>query len=326
MGNCLKTQLKQDVTNNNLVKIGEMRIKNNVVSNPTANTQSITFHNQGNNVTLEIINNDAGNNYHFTNSSLNANLGTSLTSPSGSSYYTVYVTPGSEISVVEKYNLLSLIEISQDGVKYNAWSFNIDDLQYNNINNLRLTKSCTGNATSLKGKVYNNFSYPTLTKTESYAIKGGIKGIIINASPKYINEVSSPSISTPYFLDIETTDLQYDNLQEINAPVSFSVLGDLAKLGKNCKFINIVKSSDATATWSSRPTTSAATVLVNVNLGDSLGAYLKNIAECDHSVEPSSKAISVYGTYDTTDTVLADAIATIKSWSGYSVSINGSLV
>jgi len=326
MGNCLITQLKESVNNDNLLILGGMRIKNNVVSNPTANTQSITFHNLGNDVTLEIINNDTNNSHHFTDSNLEADLGISLVSPGDWSYYTVYVTPGSEILVKKKYDLLSLIEITIDALIYNSWSFNINDLQYNSINNLRLTKSCIGDAVSLKGKVFNNFLYPVLNRTESYGIKGGIKGIIINASPKFISEVGSASTGNPYFVEVEVTDFQYDNLNTINAPRSFVVSGDLAKLGKNCNFINIVKENVAIVTWTYRPETYAATVLQNVNLGDSLGAYLKNIAGCDHSVEPESKSIVIHGTYDTTDADLAEEIATIKGWSGYSISINGSLV
>ena len=326
MKNCLKIQLKESVNNDNLVILGGMRIKNNVVSNPTANTQSITFHNLGNDVTLEIINNDTSNSHHFTDFNLEADLNTSLVSPGNESYFTVYVTPGSEILVKKKYDLLSLIEITNDAIIYNSWSFNIDDLQYNNVNNLRLTKSCIGNAISLKGKVYNQLVYPLLNKTENYGINGGIEGIVINTFPKDIVEVRDVSITNPHFIDIKTTDLQYDNLHTISAPLSFDISGDLAKLGKNCVFVNIIKSSKVDVTWTYRPETYAATVLQNVNLGDSLGAYLKNIARCDHSVEPTSKSIKVYGTYDTSDANLAEAIATIKGWNGYIIYINDSLV
>ena len=325
MGNCLINQLKESVNNDNLIVIGGMRIKNNVVSNPTANTQSITFHNLGNDVTLEIINNDTSNSHHFTDSNLTADLNTSMVSPGSYSYFTVYVTPGSEILVKKKYDLLSMIEITLDGIKYNSWSFNIEDLKYNGINNIRLTKSCTGDTASLKRKALNSFYYPALISTENYSVIGGIKGIINNGTPKFVTEVSSVQSGDSKFFKVDVTDLQYDNLVSIDAPKNMVISGDLAKLGKNCNFINIVKQSTP-STWTSRPSASAATVLRNVNLGGNLGAYLKNIVNCDHSVEPSTKAISVYGTYDTTDADLAEAIATIKGWNGYSIYINGSLV
>ena len=131
MGKCLVTKLKGAVDNQNLLRIGEMRIKFNKVSNPTDTTQCIIFK-VSRDTKIEII----GDGY-FTDSSLAQNNGKNLTILANVSTE-VYVSNNDiEFSIPDKYAIANISVKEQ--YRGNA-SFDIEGLKFStSLTNLYLT-------------------------------------------------------------------------------------------------------------------------------------------------------------------------------------------
>ena len=131
MGKCLVTKLKGAVDNQNLLRIGEMRIKFNKVSNPTDTTQCIIFK-VSRDTKIEII----GDGY-FTDSSLAQNNGKNLTIRANVSTE-VYVSNNDiEFSIPDKYAIANIFVKEQ--YRGNA-SFDIEGLKFStSLTNLYLT-------------------------------------------------------------------------------------------------------------------------------------------------------------------------------------------
>ena len=130
MKKCLITKLKGSVDNNSLLKLGEMRIK---VSEDSSNTPSrhkiaLTFYED---TVLSII----GNGY-FTNDSLSANNGKSI-SVKANVQTELYVSNGNfEISIPNKY-ALTYLRIYPSYI-----SVNIEDLKYSSeLTNITITET-----------------------------------------------------------------------------------------------------------------------------------------------------------------------------------------
>ena len=121
MGKCLVTKLNGSSNNSNLLRIGEMRIKFNKVSNPTDRTQCIIL-NVSRDTKLEII----GDGY-FTDSSLAQNKGKNLTILTNTSTE-VYVSNNDiELAILDKY---AITNISVKEHYKGKSSFDIDSLKY----------------------------------------------------------------------------------------------------------------------------------------------------------------------------------------------------
>ena len=121
MEKCLVTKLNGSSNNSNLLRIGEMRIKFNKVSNPTAITQCVII--KVSRVTkLEII----GDGY-FTDSSLAQNKGKNLTI-TASTNNEVYVSNSDiELAILDKYAIMNIsVKANYNG----NVSFDIDSLKY----------------------------------------------------------------------------------------------------------------------------------------------------------------------------------------------------
>ena len=131
MGKCLVTKLKGAVDNQNLLRIGEMRIKFNKVSNPTDTTQCIILK-VSRDTKIEII----GDGY-FTDSSLAQNNGKNLTILANVSTE-VYVSNNDiEFSIPDKYAIANISVKEQ--YRGNA-SFDIEGLKFStSLTNLYLT-------------------------------------------------------------------------------------------------------------------------------------------------------------------------------------------
>ena len=121
MGKCLVTKLNGSSNNSNLLRIGEMRIKFNKVSNPTATTQCVIL-NVSRDTKLEII----GEGY-FTDLSLAQNNGKNLTITANISTE-VYVSNNDiELAILDKYAICNIsIKSNYNG----SASFDIGSLKY----------------------------------------------------------------------------------------------------------------------------------------------------------------------------------------------------
>ena len=121
MGKCLVTKLDGSSNNSNLLRIGEMRIKFNKVSNPTATTQCVILE-VSRDTKLEII----GDGY-FTDSSLLQNKGKNLTILANT-FTGVYVSNNDiELAILDKYAIKNIsVKNNYDG----SASFDIDSLKY----------------------------------------------------------------------------------------------------------------------------------------------------------------------------------------------------
>jgi hypothetical protein len=121
MRKCLVTKLNGSSNNSNLLRIGEMRIKFNKVSNPTEITQCVIL-NVSRDTKLEII----GEGY-FTDSSLVQNKGKNLTILANV-ITEVYVSNNDiELAILDKYAITSIsVKANYNG----NLSFDIESLKY----------------------------------------------------------------------------------------------------------------------------------------------------------------------------------------------------
>ena len=164
MGNCLITQLKGVIDNNNLPKFGELRI-----TNTGSNIESIAIGYGGFSKEIYVING------HFTDSTGQEDLGTTQTLPSGNESYSkrFYITPGAILCLPDKYDIVSFITGGNVELKY--LEFDEDSFSY---------------CTKIKYLALNGLNMPmnisalkNMTKMTLFTLKGGfVQGDIANLS------------------------------------------------------------------------------------------------------------------------------------------------
>ena len=144
MAKCLVTKLNGSVDNNELLRIGEMRIKVESVESPTKDTQGfgVSFVEP---TTVEIV----GNGY-FTDKTLTENKGKSIVVSSSQG---VIVSQATTVAIRNKYKLLNLNVFIPSGNPYGKNKvLNIDDLKYStSLISLNLsTMQSSGDIANLK--------------------------------------------------------------------------------------------------------------------------------------------------------------------------------
>ena len=149
MGKCLITKLNGSVSNKELLRIGEMRMKIAKVENPTAATQGFTII-VNKPVVLKII----GDGY-FTDNTLTVNKGKTITLNVGSNG--VWVSNDNvEIAILDKYSITALSSLYPNQTSAERGSniyFNLSDLKYSTaLTSLSIPNSqVTGDIANLKG-------------------------------------------------------------------------------------------------------------------------------------------------------------------------------
>ena len=125
MGKCFITRLSGSTSNNELLRLGEMRIKLKKITSPSENTQvfSVTAKKDTN---LEII----GDGY-FTGSNLSENKGKTITIPAYSTQNVFVSNNNLEIAILDKYSITS-IAINKNTAEHNM-SVCIDDFKYSGL-------------------------------------------------------------------------------------------------------------------------------------------------------------------------------------------------
>ena len=144
MAKCLVTKLKGSVDNNELLRIGEMRIKVESVESPTKDTQGfgVAFTEP---TTVEIV----GDGY-FTDNNLTENKGKSMVV---SSLQGVIVSQATTVAIRNKYKLIHLNVFIPSGSPYGINKvLNIDDLKYStSLNSIHLSSmQASGDIANLK--------------------------------------------------------------------------------------------------------------------------------------------------------------------------------
>ena len=212
MNKCLVTKLNGSIDNNELLRIGEMRIKVESVDSPTKDTQGfgVAFAEP---TTVEIV----GDGY-FTDNNLTENKGKSMVV---SSLQGVIVSQATTVAIRNKYKLLQLHVFIPSGNPYGENKvLNIEDLKYStSLNSLNLSRmKASGDIANLKS--LTSLSNLVLTYTQ-------VSGDITNFQ----------NLTALTSLDISNTNISGDitNLQNLTALTTLilnttKVEGDIANL------------------------------------------------------------------------------------------------
>lgn len=310
MENCLVLKLKEAVDNDSLRRVGEMRIKTDTVDNPTSDTQKFRIRNIDNApLKLEIVNNTG----YFTDSTLSQNLGTSLTVTN----LDFYVSPGSEIAITNKYNLMEVNGFRTSHVANQT--INLSEFDYSSVSSIQIMgPGVTGNISDLSKLGL------TILSLVNTSVEGSIEDLPLDTLTSIRITGKNHHISG----DIGV--LQNSLVKSVTLLGSnYTVSGDLSKLPASTEFVN-VEPLLGNYTWeSTRPASSNMFSLygyfpaagLGVNFGDTLDAYLSNIANCAH---PNSDiVINVQGTATENTPSLISALKTMLTRAGDKLRVNG---
>ena len=349
MAKCLVKKLNGSVDNNELLRIGEMRIKVESVESPTKDTQGfgVAFTKP---TTVEIV----GDGY-FTDKTLTENKGKSMVV---SSAQDVIVSQATTVAIRNKYKLLNLNVFILSGNPYGKNKvLNVEDLKYStslsslNLSNMQasgdianlknlvaLTSLVLNNTqvsgdianlknltnltnlnisnTNISGDMSNLNSFTTLTSLNLYGtqVKGDIanlKSLTALTSLVLNNTQVSGDIANIYFALRGTT-------KEFNVAYCNNLSGDLASLPNNILFLNSYK-GNSKFTWtkgSSRTNILACANLHCTNIDDMLND-MANMTASFAGQDAYYKVISLVGTR----TSASDAAVQTLQNKGYTVSI-----
>lgn len=326
MAKCLVTKLKGSVDNNELLRIGEMRIKVESVESPTKDTQGFgVFFTEP--TTVEIV----GDGY-FTDNNLTENKGKSMVV---SSLQGVIVSQATTVAIRNKYKLLQLHVFIPSGSPYGKNKvLNIDDLKYStSLNSLNLSNmQASGDIASLKsltslsnlvlrftqvsGDISNLQNLTALTSLDisNTKVSGDIANLqnLTALTKLFINNTQiSGDITNIYFALRGTT-------KEFNVADCNNLSGDLASLPNNILFLNSAR-GNSKFTWtrgSSRTNILACANLHCTNIDDMLND-MANMTASFAGQEAHYKNIGLVGTR----TSASDAAVQTLQSKGYTVSI-----
>lgn len=348
MVKCLVTKLNGSVDNNELLRIGEMRVKVESVESPTKDTQGFGIASVEP-ITVEIV----GDGY-FTDETLTENKGKSMvvTGTQG-----IIVSQATTVAIRNKYNLSALRIFIPSGSPYGKNKiFNLDDFKYSPLKDLNLAKSQTtgdiaslenltnltnffANGTNISGDIANlkNLSALRSLNVSNTKVIGDIanlknltglgelsisdtnisgdianlKNITALRSLNFYNSKVSGDLQNIYFI-------LNGNTKTLNISLCDYLYGDLASLPNNILHINNF-SGKSKFTWkkgSTRTNVLACTYIYCSNIDDMLND-MANMSASFASNETISKTISLIGTR----TSASDAAVQTLQSKGYTVSI-----
>lgn len=327
MSRCLITTLKGTVADNDLLKIGEVKIKVSSVDNPSDKTQGITvkFNKK---VTLSIV----GNGY-FTDKSLEKNKGKTLDVVANVNTFVYFSNGDYCISIPDKYSITTLSlfaeESGSDATIQNK-ALNIDNLEYSSdLEILRVSaENINGDFGSLKNLA--KLTSVNMSNVDVYGDISAVKNMSSLASINMENTNVSGNIEAMTGLGKLT---RFDvsglngNLQAIQNSSLLNLIikrgtfyGDIAKLPATLIVLSLQYDNGSTLTWSDRPSTSNMFSIEGSPSIQNIDKMLQDMAACKVPTNgtPEVKIISATGTRTSASD---DAVQTIKS-RGYTVSIN----
>ena len=348
MTKCLVTKLNGNISNPEILKLGEVRIKISRVANPSAGTQKLyVLFNED--TKLEII----GDGY-FTDANLSSNKGKTLV-VNKNVHTDVYVSNGDYVlSILNKYalNILSVISTNKDieNIEYLKYSTalimllmdnskvsgdiadlkNLTALTDLNLNNTKVSgdiadlKNLTAltdlnlNNTKVSGDIADLKNLTALTSLSVYntSVSGDIAEL---KNLTALTSIALCNFTTPITGDIGS--LYGLNSLKILSVQSSQLSGDLANLPPNCIFVSLRNDAGSTLTWGTRPS-SAKIVAIEGNAKlENIDKMLQDQAQCQIGYtsgdDQYKKTISVVGTR----TSASDAAVQTLQSKGYTVSI-----
>ena len=348
MGKCLVTKLNGVVSDNSILKVGEMRVKFQKVSQPNFKTQGVAFQ-FNKNVELKII----GDGY-FTDKTLSENNGQNI-KIYADSLTTVYVSNADvEISIPDKYSLVGLFLSDQESGEYSSYkdiankTVNIDNLAYSNdLQKLyAYSPETTGSIDSLKNtknltylmlytsNIYGSIDSLDLSKVNSLLVYNSkISGDLskctlsncLEVNTKNTDVVVSLSLNAPKIVNAVLTHVLggIDIFKGISTLETLSLYesstgGDIATMPDRMKSINISNPSSVNPfSWTSRKESANVISLSGfIKLGSDVDKMLNNQAKCTVG-NVDNKIIQVYGTR----TSASDAAVQTLQSKGYTVSV-----
>ena len=300
MGKCLVTKLNGTVDNDNLLRIGEIRLFNTKLSNPTANSQymSLTFSKDAN---LEIVG-DA----YFTDIKLSENRGKtkSCLANQNSSFYVS--NNDCQIAILDKYSLVK--------VETNAHRLgDLEDLRFSKgfISMIASGSGQTGDISNLK-----NLTALTTLSLGNTQVSGDISNL------KNLTALTTLSLGNP------RTALTGD-IRELRTLtkctemyLSYSKFtGDLATLPSVCSYVSLENDKGSVLTWSTRPSSAKIIALVGTATLTNIDKMLQDQAQCQVGFSESDpswkKIIQIAGNRTSASD---EAVATLQQ-KGYTINI-----
>ena len=303
MGKCLITKLNGSVSNDKLLKLGEMRFyfkKEDKYSNILNHGISLTF---AENTTISVV---GGN---FVDKTDNSNLGTTLSFEAGVNK-NIFVSNENCYISVNKYLLLNISAV--DGEDKTVCYFSIDDLKYSSkINNIySLSSQVTGDIANLK-----DLTALTKINLSSTQVTGDI------ANLKNLTALTKINLSSTQVTGDIAAFTNMSELEELrlNVPTSL-VLGELSSLPTKLLFYSANRANKFT--WNNTRSISYSIVaLENVVLGESVDKALNDLASCTNKNTDSNpswyKVINIIGTRTSASDTAVQALQS----KGYTVSI-----
>lgn len=327
MTKCLITKLNGSVDNNDLLRVGEMRIKVESAESPTGDTQGfgLAFVKP---TTIEIV----GDGY-FTDKTLTENKGKSMTVLDSQD---IIVSQATTVAIRDKYNLREIAVYIKGGTPYcKNKVLNIDDLKYSismrllnvyrtqasgdiaSLKNLTALTTLYLSSTKVTGDIANlkNLTVLTTLQLNSTQVSGDVanlKNLTALTSLSLNNTQVSGDIANIYFAYKGT-------VKEINVAYCNNLYGDLASIPDNIIFFNSYR-GNSKFTWtkgSSRTNILACANLHCSNIDDMLNDMADKTAVFAGQ-EAHYKAIALIGTRTSASDA---AVATLQS-KGYTVSVS----
>lgn len=317
MGKMFKTKYSSAVDNDNLLRLGEMRIH---ISGDNKDKPLHMAFNK--NVDLEIV----GDGY-FTDSTYTQNLGKKI-SYDAHVGKNLYLSNGNyDVAILDKYAITYLTK------QHNTTaSLDIDSLKYStNIKTINFQGNSTGDLSSLSGfSKLTNIDLESLLITGDLSSLSGLSGLstIDLKSPLITGDLSSLSgLSELADIDLGpkiTGDVsslssltKLERLAQFNVDTGYGIHGDFSYLGPKVSFVGSWKL--LSGSWTAgRRTSGNIIAFQGVNFGADVDNVLIDLAKCDRVENAASYKIALKGTKTSASD---DAVATLQG-KGYTVVVN----
>lgn len=347
MNKTLVTKLSGRIANNELLRLGELRILIDKEETPTTKSRSVDI-NVNKNTPIEIV----GDGY-FTDKSLSANKGKSMVLSGGLN--TVYLSNDNIVlAILNKYNITELFYEHLDDSAASASAkhkhVNLEQLKYcSSLTNLTLNgTSTTGDLSELSN--LTALKYLSLSKTlvvgdisslkelkslfnlqlENTLIKGDISSLAGLTNLKNIGLRNTQTNGNAGLLKCyNATSLYLSNVTfNVNDFSSFnklvnvimynsSISGDIATLSDTLSLLLVDNFTSRSCTWSSRKSSANIISMPYYLLTDNIDKMLQDQAQCQADATSSYKTIVAKGTR----TSASDAAVQTLQSKGYTVSI-----
>ena len=350
MTKCLVTKLNGSVDNNDLLRIGEMRIKVESVESPTKDTQGfrLGFIKP---TTVEIV----GNGY-FTDKTLTENKGKSMTFSSSDD---IIVSQATTVAIRDKYNLKEFAVYIAGGTPYGENKvFKIDDLKYSyglsllnaskmqvcgdiaNLKNLTALAVLYLTNTQVSGDIANlkNLTALTILVLSNTQVSGDIANlknltaltILVLSNTQVSGDIANlKNLTALTTLKLSNTQVSGDianiyfvfsgNTKEMDIGYCNNLSGDLASVPDNILFFNNYR-GNSKFTWKKGSTRTNVLACTNIHC-DKIDDMLNDMANMTASFiddEVYKKTIQLIGPR----TSASDAAVQTLQSKGYTVSVS----